>query len=137
MITQKEVIPLLIVACETYSLRWNEYFKDSYSDGEEQLLYLDLADFARHVIELFKENNTNSFDPIFKVVEDMHITGEQYVKEAITIGFLEALQNNAEHSGINPHEFEPYLGLETKKWWNQLNDFWSGKIKYVGETFEE
>jgi hypothetical protein len=28
--------------------------------------------------------------------------------------------------------FIPYLGPETQKWWLELNDFWQGKIKFVG-----
>jgi len=34
-------------------------------------------------------------------------------------------------SFIPPEDF----GDETKKWWIELNKFWNGEIKYVGETY--
>lgn len=135
MIYKVQVIPMLLEVCPSYQIRWNIYYSDTYIEGEEQLLYLDLADFASHIIELFKDNKCDSFGIIFELIEKIHIQGDEYVKEAITIGFLEDLQNFALGEKIELANFEEYLGIESKKWWDQLNDFWSGKIQYVGETY--
>ena len=67
----------------------------------------------------------------------MHLDGDQYVKEAATIGMLEGIQNVALNSGVEPESFVAYLKPESAKWWRQLNDFWEAKIPYVGATIDE
>jgi hypothetical protein len=134
MITQEQVMPLLLEACPSFTEKWEEC---SSVSGEEQLLYLDLAEFARHLVEMHSTNQTGEFSAVFGTVEGFHLEGNDFVKEATVIKLLEGIQQIAEHSGIDPQEFVPYLRPNSIKWWQQLNDFWEGKIRYVGETFDE
>ena len=46
------------------------------------------------------------------------------MKEAITVGLLESLQNTNLHATTNPEQFVKYLGPESKKWWSKLEGFW-------------
>lgn len=131
-ITKNEVIYLLIKACPSYKKRWEEYVQDNYENGEEQLLYIDLADFASHFIDLYKRNESDEFDAVFDVVELLHTNGDDFVKEAATIGLLEDMQNGLLANQIDTNVFKKYLKKESLKWWNNLDDFWSGKTKYVG-----
>ena len=133
MIKKEQVILLLLEACPSFTQKWKEHSADW---EEENLLYIDLAEFNRHLIELHKSKKNDEFPAIFDVVEKLHTEGDDYVREAAAIGLLEGIQNLASHSenGVNAEEFVQYLKPESAKWWHQLNEFWEAKIPYVGAT---
>ncbi len=124
---------MIAETCPTFADKWEEHKKD-YADEKNYLPYVALGEFARHLIELEKQNQTSEFESIFKLVEKFHTEGEHYVREAATIGLLESLQNNL---GIDEKRFVKYLKPETLKWWNELNKFWNGENKFVGETINQ
>ncbi|MDQ0887883.1 hypothetical protein QFZ81_002971 [Paenibacillus sp. V4I9] len=132
-IKKQQVMKLLLQACPSYQERWKVYFEDNYGDDDEPLLYVDLGDFAHHLIDLYKTNKLEEFPEIFQVIEQLHVNGDEYVKEAATIGLLEAIQNVSSNSNLNPKLFITYLNPESLKWWNHLNDFWEGKTNFVGD----
>jgi len=113
-----------------FSEKW-EAHKKEYDDEENYLPYIALGEFALHLIELEKHEQTSEFEEVFELVERLHIEGEHYVKEAATIGLLESLQNSL---GNDAEKFVKHLKPEALKWWNELNKFWNGENKYVGET---
>lgn len=122
---------LILVACPSYLGRWQKYLAESYEEHEEQLLYIDVANFADYLIKLLGSNETDEFENIFEVIELLHLRGDDYVKELATIGLLEDIQLSL----TTPKEREciyKYLKPESKKWWNNLEDFFSGKTGYVG-----
>ena len=130
-------MPLLLIACPSFSRSWEEYLLEAYQGEEEQLLYIDLYEFACHLVELHKAHRIEEFPAAFRAIEDLHLEGNHFVKEAATIGLLEGIQNAAGHRGVDPEEFLQYLHVESLRWWRQLNDFWSGKISSVGATIDE
>jgi hypothetical protein len=134
MIIKEQVMPHLLRACPSFAEPWKEH-RAYY--GDDDLLYIALGKFARHIIDLYKKNQTEEFAVVFDTIELLHLEGDQYVREAATIGLLEGIQNNAGHNGVDPEVFDEYLGTETEKWWRQLNDFWDGKIPYVGATIND
>ncbi|MCT4776797.1 MULTISPECIES: DUF7674 family protein [Exiguobacterium] len=131
-IAKSEVMELFLQACPSYKNRWNEYIEDNYETGDEQLLYIDFADFAAHIVDLYRQSKLKEFPAVFHIIELLHTTGDPYVKEAVTIGLLEDMQNKLLYAGRETNVFHEYLHQESLKWWNHLNDFWDGKTKYVG-----
>jgi hypothetical protein len=129
LIEQQQVIPLLLEASPSFESAWEEHLR-YYGDD---LLYLALGDFARHLLSLYQSSSTHDFLAVAKVIERLHLEGSPYVRQAATIGLLEGIQNNWSHSGVDPEVFALQLLPESAKWWRSLNDFWSGKSKYVGE----
>ena len=127
-------MPFLLEACPSFAEKWEEH-RTFYVD--EDLLYVDLGEFAHHLVELHKTNQTGEFPAVFDVIEGLHLEGDDYVKEAATIGMLEGIQNVAGNLGVDPEVFAPYLKSESAKHWRQLNDFWDGKIPNVGATENE
>ncbi len=119
---------LVLKACPSFQKTWDEHLK-LY---EENLLYLAMGDLTRHIIDLYNENKTEEVLTVFDVVEKFHTDGNDYVKELATIGFLESLQNNADK---NAKQFVQYLKPVSLKWWNELNKFWKGEVKFVGQSF--
>jgi hypothetical protein len=125
MITKDQVMPILLNDCPSFSEKWREHLA---LYGDEQLLYIDLGAFADHIIDLYEKDQTQEFSAVFDSIERFHIEGDDYVREAATIGLLEGIQNTAGHRGIDPEAFAPYLKPESAKWWKKLNDFWNGDI---------
>lgn len=131
-IKEHEVMELLLKASPSYLKRWEEYIQDNYSDTEERLLYVDLGDFAIHLVDLYKSNKIEEFQDVFWIIEQLHVDGDRFVKEAATIGLLEAIQNVSSNSDLDQDVFLTYLNTESLKWWDQLNNFWVG----VTETLD-
>ncbi|WP_429842785.1 DUF7674 family protein [Brevibacillus sp. FIR094] len=131
MIQKHEVMDLFLSACPSYEERWVRYISELYEDGEEHLLYVDLGDFAHHVVDLYQLSYLEEFSNLFEVVEHLHINGDSYVKEAATIGFLEALQNVSSNSNLDPILFVRFLKPVSLNWWDALNRFWSGRSNIV------
>lgn len=123
MITKEQVMPLLLEACPSFTEKWQEHSADLQ---DETLLYIDLAVFNHHLIELHKNKQVEEFPAVFDVIEKLHLEGDDYVREAATIGLLEGIQNIASHTEtrVDAEEFAQYLRPETAKRWHQLNDFW-------------
>lgn len=125
MISKDEVMPMLMIACPSYRARWQDYSADStYEPG---LVHLDLCDFAHHLVDLLREEKTEEFRAVFDVIERMHLEGDEYVREAATIGALEGVQNIAGNRGLDPERFQSFLGRTSKRQWKKLNKFWSGQ----------
>ena len=124
MITGGRVMPMLVAACPSFGERWRHYISDSTYD--EELLYVHLGELACHLVSLKKAEDTSEFEDVFRVVEELHLQGDAYVREAATIGLLEGIQNVSGNRDLDPESFCPYLRPESAKWWKKLNVFWSG-----------
>jgi hypothetical protein len=133
MITKEQMLPMLVESCPSFADKWHEH-QQEYSDEENYLPYIALGEFARHLISLDRQNQTAEFGNVFETVERLHLEGEQYVREAVTIGLLEALQNNLKDDA---EKFVKYLKPKSLKWWNELNKFWNSEIKFVWQTINE
>ena len=130
MIVKDEVMPLLLKSCPSFREPWDGYVASpSYEAG---LLYVDLGEFAHHLVELMRRGSAAEFAAVFDVVERLHLDGDSYVKEAATIGLLEGIQNVAGNTGVDPVAFAPHLKPESAKCWKELNGFWGGKTPNVG-----
>lgn len=127
------MLPRLVAACPSFTQKWKEH-KQEYFDEEDFLPYVALMEFNNHIIGLYMSGSTEEFPAAFEEIERLHLEGEPYVKEAATIGCLEGLQNIMGNRDLDSKVFVKFLGPESTKWWDQLNKFWDGEIKYVGET---
>ena len=131
MIHAPEVMPLLMTACPSFAVPWEAYRAEPSFDDE--LLYVHLGEFARHLVTLWREGQTSELTLAFEAVERLHVEGDDYVREAATIGILEDVQNNAGRERIDPEVFRPFLGTRSAQWWEGLNRFWSGESPRVEE----
>lgn len=127
-ISKQEVMNLLREVWPSYETRWTQYVEENYELGDEPLVYIDLSNFAGHLFELYVQNKLEEFPAVFGVVEMLHINGDDYVQEAITVGLLEDLQNHLLANKISLDVMKPFLKEESLKWWNSLIDYWDGKL---------
>ena len=110
MIRREQVIGLLIEACPSYRARWQACREAPEFDAE--LLYVHLGDFADHVIDLLERHEVPELPALSRVVEQLHLDGDDYVKEAATIGLLEGIQNVAGHEMYRPKISKPHSVLK-------------------------
>ena len=128
MIDQTKIPELLLKACPSFKKAWEAHLEEY---GEE-LIYVAMGDFARHLLALYKEKQIDEFQDIGKLIERLHVEGTPSTKEIATIGILEAIQNVWGNEETDPELLRPYLGTESNWYWQSLNDFWEGKVPYVG-----
>ena len=70
------------------------------------------------------------------MIEHLHTNGDAEVRTAATIGLLEDIQNVWGNNDVDPEQFIIYLLPESRKWWDELNAFWHGERRYVGEGLQ-
>ena len=132
MIKENEILPMIVEACPSFADKLREHREVL----QEEITYTELGAFANYLVDLYKQEKTDDFVEIFEVVEKLHIEGNEFVKEAATIGFLEGLQNIAGNRDLEPEVFYKYLKPISAKWWNELNKFWNGENQFIGQTIE-
>jgi hypothetical protein len=121
----------LLVADPAFVSAWQRFCED-YADEVELPQYIALGDFAHHLIERLKAGETAGMRDVFGVIERWHIEGDDYVREAASIGLLEGLQNilggdgRSKETGSINAQIEHWLGPESKRWWDKLDRFWAG-----------
>lgn len=126
MIQRNHVIERLIKACPSFNPKWEEHLQDIWDRTSETILYTDLTEFARHLIELVKKNELDAYDDIFCEIEHLLREGEPFVQEAITIGLLEDFQNFLLSSNYEFDIIEKFIKPETKRQWNAIIKMWDG-----------
>jgi len=128
VIDKEHVVELILEACPSFEDEWKQH-RAEYGDD---LLYVAAGSLARHLLVLHKCNRQDCFPALGAVIERLHTEGSPWVKEFATIGILESVQNVWMNEGADPEDFCRWLGPESRKWWSNVNDFWSGKAPYVG-----
>jgi hypothetical protein len=126
MITKEQVIPVLLKACPSFQEPWDEF-------ETKDIFYAVLGEFVDHLLALQKSASVETLKAVGEAIETLHIEGDSYVREAATIGLLEGIQNSWAHQNIDPELFRQYLQPESLRCWDELNAFWRGDRRYVGE----
>jgi hypothetical protein len=129
---KEQVMPELLEVCPSFASTWKALDED-----ERDLLYPRLGDFARHLLAMKREGREDVLRAAGDFIERMHVEGDDYVREACTIGALEGIQNVWAHAGEDADAFRAYLGDESLRWWQSLHQFWEGKIPYVGADIQK
>ena len=130
MLTPDQVMPLLLLACPSFTPAWDT-IADENLDPESpagRLGYLDASEFVRHLVRLQLAGTVSEFPGVFEAIERMIIEGDPYVENLAVVGYLEGLQMRAvtDH-GIDPEVvFRPYFGPTANHWWERINRFWAG-----------
>lgn len=124
MIDASQMLPLLVEASPGFADSWKEFEAD-YADEPPPPYYIVLGDFARHLCDLLSEGDEATLQRVFDVVERLHLEGDAYVREAVTVGLLEDMQNtNMHRKDTLPAQFERFLRPESARWWKKLHGFW-------------
>lgn len=134
MIQQHEVMPILLQACPSFTPLWEAHLREY--EGEV-LFYIVMGELAHHMLELQQSGEAACFAALGVAIERLHAEGDAWVQELATIGLLEGIQNVWRNTGVDPAQFEPYLGPESQRAWHALNAFWSGQAVTVAVEGQE
>lgn len=118
---KEHLLPMLLENCPSFR-----------PEDTEQPTYILLAEFAEHLLERQRAGATEELPAAVRLIERLHVEGDDYVREAATIGILEAIQNISGWSGVDAEAFGQHLLPVSRRWWDSLDAFWSGKIPHVG-----
>lgn len=113
-------MPLLLKACPSFQASWNIFLQQ----GDTRLVYIPLGVFVHHLLHCHLQGDEREFTAVADAIEQLYLHGTDYVKEAVTGGLLEAVQNIWRHHNADPEHFATYLKPVSAKWWQSLNDFW-------------
>lgn len=106
---------------------WNKYLIDEYSSWEERLAYLDTSEFSNYLINHLRKNDTKYFQDFFNKIEVLYGICDHSMKEFLTIGILESIQNHTSHTEIDyTTAYTKWLWVKTHDEWNALINFWWG-----------
>ena len=122
MIDRNEMMEKLVDASPSFLPAWKAFLKKwkGGEDGKGLPYYLALSEFANHVARVCVQKQAGELPAIFGVVEELHLHGDPYVREAATTGLLEALQHALSEAHLAEDALAQYLKPESLKWWNKL-----------------
>jgi hypothetical protein len=136
-----QVVPALLAACPSFEPVWAAIEHDNVDEDVPagRLLYLDAAQFVRHIGQLQLADSTGEFDGVFDVIERFIVEGDDYVSSLGVIGILEVLQMATITSlGLDPEmAFRPWFRPVSGAWWERLNRFWAGEHDALQVTNEQ
>ena len=105
----------------------SEFPSFTVDDDDFELPYITASLFAAYLSEAHQSGDIEIYNKGLQFIERLHTDADHKIRELATVGYLESMMG----SNIPPDDF----GEETKKWWIELQKFWSGEIKYIGETY--
>lgn len=126
----QDVMPLFLRMCPSFLRTWYG-IASAHQDASEpggRLNYLDAASAAKHLVDDYRRNDRESVKRGFTIIEQLHESNDEYVRELATIGFLKNIQNHAITAGFEPASFEEFLGPVSRTSWRGLQTFWSGDV---------
>lgn len=104
-------------------------------DIDEGLPYCVAGSFARYLLNAYKNNNVKTLVLAGEFIEKLYSYKNEQLDNLATVGYLEGIQNVWCSDSVDPEIMLKYLGATSRKWWVELNKFWNGEIKFIGETF--
>src|SRR5205823_4005567 len=108
MIRKAEMMDPVLEACPGFGPTWDAFLKE-WSLESDLPVYIAVSELARYLIATLALRDVETLRRAFAVVERWHLEGDQFVREAATVGLLEDLQNTGLHDSTDPVEFEPFL----------------------------
>jgi len=134
MLSRRDMMERLVGVCPSFGARWEEGMRGDYVDVDGTPLdYVALGGLAGHLVDLAQAGRCDEFSAVFGEVELLLLHGNDELRQAMVVGFLEGIQNHASHTTLNPDSFLKWMGPESKHWWGRLNRFWQG-LGWMPET---
>lgn len=84
MINKKQVYEIILSACPSFRPKFEDF-------DDKELQYSVMGELARHLLELYNNNDTQEFSTLCKEIDRLIVEGNQYVKELAVIGILEGI----------------------------------------------
>lgn len=122
MISKEGCMQLIFEKFPGFQSYWDIY-KQWWGDDESGF-HNDISEFSHYIKDLLKEKKCNpeKLKEIFGFSEYLILNGDDDVKNALCTCFLENILNQTP-SEINPDQFVPYLGQESREYCKAWDEF--------------
>jgi hypothetical protein len=125
MITKKQIMPMFLAACPGFQQQWQEH-QEWWAD-QEAGGFIDIAEFARYLVESVESGNTSEFPAAFTILEELLTEGDAEARAIAEFGLIEDLQTISSHHPWNGEVFKAWLGPQSRAAWEQIERVWEGK----------
>lgn len=125
MIQKIEVVPLILDGCPGFVPMWEKH--RAFWQGEHAGIYNDLSEFANFIVDCYARQDIEPIAAAFGVIEQLLCDGDEEVRAAASIGFLEDVRNSASWRPFGPAVFIQWLGPKSKQAWDEIEATWRGK----------
>ena len=115
-------MPLILARCPGFQPIWEKHQK--LWKGEEAGIYNDLAEFATFVVDAYARQDTDPIVIAFGTIEELLSEGDEEVRTAASIGFLEDIQTIASNRPFGATVFVQWLGPRSKEAWGEIEEMW-------------
>jgi hypothetical protein len=126
----ESAIELIVNSDNELKDRWESYNLQEYGDNADfskRLIYTDIGEICRIIVEKKLANQTDSFPTIFTNLENILKDCDSETKTLITIGLFEGIQNIGGQGIDYYYGFNKWLYTLTGEQWRAVIDFWEGK----------
>jgi hypothetical protein len=86
-----------------------------------------LAEFATFIVDAYARHDLEPISAAFDAIEQLLDEGDEEVRTAASIGFLEDIQNISSHRPFGAAVFVQWLGPKSKAYWADIEETWSRK----------
>lgn len=122
------VIAALRMACPSFEQLWAAHVDEWADTPGDRGVYLDVGLFAQHLVTLLERDKTSEFGNVFDAVERLFDSHDAGVREVLSVGLLESIQNVAANQRGRSFaaRFKSWLGPSSLREWDALDVFWHG-----------
>jgi hypothetical protein len=120
-------MPALLEACASFNGTWQAHLADWTGAGaDEPGVYIDVGDFATHLVVLLERGETREFPAVFDTVERLFRDGDDGLRYVLKVGLLESLGNIAagRHGWSFAARFREWFGPAATAAWDDLHLEW-------------
>lgn len=125
MIQKAQVIRLILAKCPWFTPTWEKY--RTLWRREEAGIDNDMAEFATFIVNCYAQQDTEPVVAAFGVIEELLVDGDEEVRTAAAIGFLEDVRNIASWRPVGSDVFIQWLGPQSKLAWAEIEEMWRGR----------
>jgi hypothetical protein len=115
----------LLNAIPSARTRWDQHLE--YWGDDERGDYLDMAEFAHHIVECYRNGETDELPSVFALIERFVTEGPSDVRGLATVGLLETIQTVGSHDPWGYEVYEQWLGPHSRDAWQATEKLWAGK----------
>jgi hypothetical protein len=125
VIKKTEIMPLILAKCPSFTPTWEKH--QAFWQGEEAGIYNDLGEFATFIVDAYARQETEPIVAAFATIEELLVGGDEEVRTAAAIGFLEDVRNIASWRPFGAAIFIQWLGPKSIEAWAEIEEMWRGK----------
>jgi hypothetical protein len=129
MIQKAEIVPLVLASCPGFKSSWEKHRELWH--GEEAGIFNDLGVFATYIVDAYARQEIEPVAAAFALVEELLEGGDEEVRAAASIGFLEDVKNAASWRPFGATVFIQWLGPKSKEAWAEIDEMWRGKTNLM------